>query len=706
MLPTDRHTVAKGSWRWAVHVAEATAWGAVVLVLGILHLADLASRTYRAGLVLAALLALWLVVFFRVLLVKVVDRAWFPWAGVGVTIAFACGFFALLRGEVAAIQLIFIPAILATGLLGSFVQAVAASAVAVLGFLAVAAGTGSLPGLVPAAMTSGIFMLTGSVAGLLARELRTHYRGEQKEHQLATAVRHRLLAVLDAVEEAIVFRDRYGTARVINQRAGELFEIEPDRFLGEPVVELLRTIARQSEEPEDFMETFQILRDEPDAAIRITLEQIIPARRKLRLYSAPAFDDDGTLVGRIDVFTDITDAAARADEVERLYEQSRQVAESYQRALLPDRIPKLPRMSLVAHYVAAAGTRAVCGDFYDFVTLRDGRMAIVLGDVCGIGPKAANDAALARYTLRSLAATESDPAALLRSINDLVHLQSSNERFVRILLGVLDPERAVLEYANAGHVPPVLFRSSRGEVEWLGEGGLPLGVEDGTDYKIARIELEPGDTLVFYTDGLTEAPRHGRPFGQGRFTDMVAEYGLGTPGELVQALRRSVDAWVSDDLRDDLALVVCQVVPDAILEEPTRELVLPNEPISVPAIRAFVGGFLADVRAPVEISGEILIAAGEAAANAHRHGKRDEGRSEIRVRCSFDRSSVSITVADDGPGFDRSRLASAGLPDRFAGGGRGLYLMRELMDEVDVESSSAGTTITMTSRLRSPSETT
>ena len=699
MLSRDRQTVAKGSWRWAVHIAELTAWGTVLLILGALHLADLSSDSYRTGLALVAGLAVWLGLFFRVLLFRALDKRWFPWAGVAVNVAFACGFYALLRSEVAGIHLIFIPVIMASGLLGSVLKAVVASVMAVGGYLGVAALTGTLPATVPATLTSGIFLLCGSVAGLLAGELRTHFRGEKKEHQLATAVRHRLLAVLDAVDEAIVFRDRNGVARVVNERAGALFQLEPDRFLGEPVVELLRTVARQTEDPEDFMEAFQALRDDPTVELRLQVQQIIPARRRLRLFSAPTFDDDGSLVGRIDVFTDVSDSVARAEEIERLYEGARKTAESYQRALLPDHVPVLPRVSLVAHYVAAAGQRAVCGDFYDFVTLRDGRMALVIGDVCGIGPLAANDAALSRYTLRSLAARESDAGALLRAMNDLIHAQSSNERFVRMLLGVLDPERAVLEYANAGHVPPVLYRATTGEVDWLAEGGLPLGVEDGTDFKVARIELEPGDMLVFYTDGLTEAPRFGRPFGQGKFADLVAEYGVGTPGELVQALRRSVDSWVSNELRDDLALVVTKVVPDSTLEEPTRELVLPNEAMRVPEIRAFVASFLADVRAPVDVSGEILLATGEAAANANRHGKKAEGRSEIRVQCRFQTGLVAVTIADDGPGFDPALVESADLPDRFASGGRGLYLMRELMDDVEVDSSPGGTAITMRRRL-------
>jgi anti-sigma regulatory factor (Ser/Thr protein kinase) len=206
--------------------------------------------------------------------------------------------------------------------------------------------------------------------------------------------------------------------------------------------------------------------------------------------------------------------------------------------------------------------------------------------------------------------------------------------------------------------------------------------------------------LVLYTDGLTEAPRYGRPFGQGKLTDIVSDYGVGTPGELVQALRRSVEAWVAEtELRDDLALLVCQVAPDRTLGEPDRELVLPNEPSRVPDVRRFVASFLADVGAPVEISSEILLAVGEAAANASKHGRNPDTRSEIRVHCSLEGPSLTVAIADDGPGFDPSDLDSAELPDRFASGGRGLFLMRSFMDEIEVESSPMGTEITMFRRI-------
>jgi sigma-B regulation protein RsbU (phosphoserine phosphatase) len=292
-----------------------------------------------------------------------------------------------------------------------------------------------------------------------------------------------------------------------------------------------------------------------------------------------------------------------------------------------------------------------------------------------------------------------DPGSLFEALNERILAQGGSERFVRLLLAIYDPERASLDYVNAGHVPPIVYRSGVGEVEWLGEGGMALGIERDAQFKVGRIDLEPGDMLILYTDGVTEAPRDRRPFGQARLADLILRYGVGTPGELVQGIRRSVDAWVGvGELRDDLVLLVTQVVPDSLIGEPTRELVLPNEPARMGEIRSFVAGFLADVRAPVDPSHEILLAVGEAAANSCRHGRVPTKRSELRIRCALESETVTVTVADEGPGFDPEEI-DARLPDRFASGGRGLFLMKELMDTVDISSTGEGTTVQLKRRL-------
>ena len=685
----------RGSWRWAQRVAELISIATAFALLVTLHTLDVGSTKYYLGvlLVVALLAGGWLYFGRGLDHLGRGKRA----AGLGLAFATAGTFcaFALLKGESPSPQLFFGPAIIAAGLLGNIRTGLAMAGISIAGYLGISVALETFPRPIAAFLNSVVFVFTGYVSGLLSEGLRTHYRGEMEEHRLAMVAGYRLTSVMGAVEEAIVFSDRQGRVKVLNRRAIQLFEIDADDYLDKPVVQLHRQLARESEDPEGFMELFQQLRDEPEAELQFEMEQIIPARRVLRGLSRPAKDPSGALVGRIDVYADISEGVRRAAEVERLYEQARTTAESYQRALLPRSTPSVPRVNLVAHYIPAAGQRAVCGDFYDFLTLPDGRIGIVLGDVCGAGPGAVADAALTRFTLSSLIRSETDPGKLFNQSNGHAFQRLDTDRFVRVVLGILDPERAVLTYANAGHVPPLLFRARTGEVEWLGEGGLPLGVEAGADYKSGRIELEPGDTLLFYTDGVNEAPRKGHPLGQGRLKDLVGDYGVGTPGELVQAVRRAVDAWVEGDLRDDLAMVGVQVVPDATMDEPVRELVLPNEPQRMREVRTFVADFLADLRTPVDVSSEILLAVGEATGNAVRYGRKEEGRSEIRVLCMLDGVDVIVTVADEGPGFDLASVEARGLPDPFASGGRGLFLMRQLMDRVDLLPTKDGTTVVL-----------
>jgi serine phosphatase RsbU (regulator of sigma subunit)/anti-sigma regulatory factor (Ser/Thr protein kinase) len=504
-----------------------------------------------------------------------------------------------------------------------------------------------------------------------------------------------VLGILDALDEAIIVSDAGGVIRQINRRARDFFEIEAAEFLDGPRVALARTIALQTEDPDGFMESLQQLRADPSCELRFEIEQVLPARRHLRFYSGPALSSDGG-TGRVDVFADISLAVRRANEIEQLYEQARAAAESYRGGLLPEGIPSLPRFNLVAHYIPAADGRSVCGDFYDFVPMPDGRMGLVIGDVCGVGPRAANDSALTRHSLRYLVSEETDPGKLLERVSEQVRSQIGSERFVRVAFGLLEPGSATLEYGVAGQVPPILYRSKTNEVEWLEGGGLPLAVESGAHYETRRRQMDPGDMLIFYTDGVTEAARRGRPFGQGKLADLVKQYGVGTPGEFIQALRRAVGAWISGgELRDDVALLVTQVVRDAAVHEPTRELVLPNEPARIREVRRFVGSFLADVRAPVDTSADVLLAVSEAAANACRYGRRSETWSEMRIQCRLERPDVVVTVSDEGSGFDPAGLEVTRIPDPFASGGRGLFLMQELMDEVSTSSSEEGTTVTL-----------
>lgn len=702
MFSRDSETVPKGSWRWTLGVSERTALATIGLFFIVLHVASLSQSMYVAGLALVAGQIGITVLIFRVLLPRSREDIRITGTALGLGALMTLSAFGLFRGEIPSIHLFFLPFIVISGLLGNVPAAAVSALIAVTGYLGLSFAVGSPPGVLAGTLNATLFLFSGLVAGVLSRELRDHYRRELIEQRRAISISHRLTAVVDAVEEALVFTDQQGTVRLINRRAEILFDLDPSDHVGKPGVQLSRVIARLTEDPEGFMESLQVVRDEPLQELSLRTEQIIPARRILQMLSRPVVDDSGARVGRIDVFTDVTEAERRASEAERLYRQARDTAESYQRALLPSQTPTVPRLTIVAHYIPAAGRRAVCGDFYDFLSLREGGVATVLGDVCGVGPTAVNDAALTRYTISSQTRSQRDPGKLLELTNRHVFERLGMDRFVRVFIGVLDPERAVLEYANAGHVPPVLFRASSGEVDWLEEGGLPLGVESGADFKTTHIDLEPGDTLFLYTDGVNEAPRRGEPFGQGKLSDLVQHFGYGTPGELVQGVRRAVEGWAEGELRDDLAMVGVQVVPDVAVAEPTRELVLPNDQSRIREVRSFVAEFLADLRAPVDAASDVVLAASEAASNAMKYGHRTDTHGELRVQCVLAGVDVIVTIADEGPGFERALQEMGegeGVPDPLAVGGRGMFLMKELSDDLHIDSSHQGSTVVLRRRV-------
>lgn len=129
--------------------------------------------------------------------------------------------------------------------------------------------------------------------------------------------------------------------------------------------------------------------------------------------------------------------------------------------------------------------------------------------------------------------------------------------------------------------------------------------------------------------------------------------------------------------------------------ERDQQTTLANEPANASDMRAFVCDFLEMAKVPTHVQDEVLMAVGEVVANACRHGRRLAGGGQVSVFCTCRDHTVSITITDDGPGFDVQATMQPGVPDVLSQGGRGFFLMRQLMDKVNVESSDSGTTVTL-----------
>jgi PAS domain S-box-containing protein len=239
------------------------------------------------------------------------------------------------------------------------------------------------------------------------------------------------------------------------------------------------------------------------------------------------------------------------------YRERAHVAQTLQASLLPGALPRIPGASLAAEYVAAGEGMEVGGDFYDVFALDDGAWALVIGDVLGKGAEAAAVTALARYTLRAVAGLSPSPAATLATLNDEMLRQKADRRFVTAVLAILEPRPgggARLVVACGGHPPPLVLRAG-GAAEVLPCAGTLLGVQADAHSSDHEVELAPGDTLVFYTDGVTEA-RRDYPLTP---EALAAELAPSAPDGATVVAREVVRLAQRDAagrLRDDLAALV------------------------------------------------------------------------------------------------------------------------------------------------------
>jgi serine phosphatase RsbU (regulator of sigma subunit) len=250
----------------------------------------------------------------------------------------------------------------------------------------------------------------------------------------------------------------------------------------------------------------------------------------------------------------IASQAALAIENGRLYQQQKEFADTIQRALLPRTRPELGGLEIGEVYESSARVD-VGGDVYDFLELADGRLAVVLGDVTGHGIDAAADMAMAKFVFRSLAREHPDPADFLAAANEVVVGEIAPGKFITMAYLTVAPGDGSVRAASAGHPAPLIVGAD-GRVEPLRVRGLALGVETEQSYEEHGARLEPGASVVVFTDGVIEARRDGELYGNQRLADVVGAHALLPPSELARAVVDDCRAFAGGELSDDCAVVV------------------------------------------------------------------------------------------------------------------------------------------------------
>ena len=250
----------------------------------------------------------------------------------------------------------------------------------------------------------------------------------------------------------------------------------------------------------------------------------------------------------------------------RLYTERTRIAQSLQARLLPGTLPEIPEAAVAARYRAAGEFNEVGGDFYDVFPRSATEWVMVVGDVSGKGPGAAAVTALARYTLRAGSTDDDDPAAALRRLNDAMRSDTHGRQFATAALAYVSVAegRLTARLALAGHPPAMIIRQT-GAVEAAGEFGTMLALRPDPTFPQTDVALEPGDVMLLYTDGVTEAGARTTPFGDTGYAELLGNLGGLTPEQVVDAVEHAVVELQGQSLRDDVALLAI-----APITPPTR----------------------------------------------------------------------------------------------------------------------------------------
>jgi PAS domain S-box-containing protein len=267
--------------------------------------------------------------------------------------------------------------------------------------------------------------------------------------------------------------------------------------------------------------------------------------------SGRTFDDDDLLFAQ-----DLALRAATAVQNARLYQAQERVAHTLQASLLPDRLPDLPGWAIHAAYQAGERGADVGGDFYDILRVDSGHL-VVLGDVTGKGIEAAALTSLVRYSARMAARFDPSPARVLALVNQVLREQSRLSLVTAVCALVHDDgSSAQLTVASAGHPLPLLLHPGAAP-QPFGNHGVLLGVEGAEDWTEGTVTIGPGDTVLFYTDGVTETPGDAARFGEVRLREAMTRAADG-PIAMLAEIDRSLRDFQAGATLDDRAMLALQ----------------------------------------------------------------------------------------------------------------------------------------------------
>jgi PAS domain S-box-containing protein len=402
------------------------------------------------------------------------------------------------------------------------------------------------------------------------------------------------------------------------------------------------------------------------------------SERLLDFAMHPIRDGSGTVRFLYPTGIDVTERA-RAEAALRAREaEEHQIALGLQHALLPRKLVAPAGVSVAARYEAGSTTLEVGGDWYDVLVLPNGSVALTVGDVVGHGLAAAAAMGQLRTALTAFAPYADRPGLVLTRLDAFIAGTGVTD-FATVCYGVLDPTTGVFEYASAGH-PPILLLSPDGSPRWLSDASSPPLFGDERQLRPqAKVVLEPGSLLVFFTDGLIERRGEQLTDGLDRLMAVGADLADLPATEVCDQL---VAMLGGESAEDDIAVLAVSFAPSALA--PFR-VTFPARPEELRKLRASLQSWLDERGFPASTGGIVILATNEACANAIEHAYRDRPAGEVAVLVEEAEDRLTITVRDYG-----RFIAAPGPPTSR---GRGTAIMEGVTVGFNRDSNADGTTV-------------
>ncbi len=507
--------------------------------------------------------------------------------------------------------------------------------------------------------------------------------GAEDLEELLRVLLDRILEGLDVDRAAVVLTDE---ARAVVARAAGGVDTVVARESRQNLDDLVERIGSDPARPLVIADI---------AAAGIDASSLGPAITSLL---AVPLADDGNVIGSIHVgtltrrdFDDETiallrlaaDRAGLAIARTRLYARERGIATELQRSLLPKVLPVVPGVALDARYLPGVNGTTVGGDWYDAIALPSGRVALAIGDVVGRGIAAAATMGQMRSALRAILMQADDTGLMADRLNRFAHTLAPEAVMTTVVLAILEPATGTLRYTNAGHPPPVLVGPD-GEARFLSDTPAPpMGVLASPRYREHATVLEPGSTIVLYTDGLVEEPSEVLDVGLERLLDAARGAGEDVAATCERLLERGLRGTSRSD---DVTLLTVRTTET--LGAHVR-LDVSGQSGGLFAMRQTLRRWLGETEADEDETEDVIMACNEACENAIEHGYKF-GDDLFEVAFERDGGEISIQIRDGG-----SWRPPQDEPHR----GHGLPLIGKLMDAVDVTPRPGGTTVVMRRRL-------